>query len=170
MRPVLFIPLVLLGFFLAVYDWRLPQKQISGPQTPASVQAQTPLLPQAQVDQVFDQGQYLITWSNPRYEADEDLQMRTFKIDFKVVNKSFKGQPQLIVNCDLKDGDKIIDGVGVMIDHDTVTVPLEIDYSLSSQTFSLNDDTLFPNRLVSTCRYTPTGAYDPKLAVEVRFW
>lgn len=145
-------------------------------------------LDQARIGKQFSKAGYLITWLKPRYEFDETSFSDTFKVDIKLQNILFEPIIRLIANCDLTDSGKIIkEGEGVRIDapddhldpgesiNFTIVVLLEIDYTKKSQIFA--DDrnlpgghvSLFPNRRVSSCSFSPTGSYDPNIAVKVVF-
>lgn len=131
---------------------------------------------------------YKIKFANPRYVFDEDSLMNTFKIDAAIQNQTFEPLIKLIANCDIVDSGKaMLEGSGVRIDakedhihpkekmNFTIVTYLEIDYSKESQSFA--DDrnlpgghvSLFPNRRVTSCSFTPTGSYDPNIAVKVKF-
>ena len=131
---------------------------------------------------------YKIKFENPRYEFDEEALMDTFKLDARLENISFEPEVQLIANCDLTDSGEIVkEGVGIIIrtkgDHlrpgestnFTIVTLLEIDYDKESQTFEDDRDqpgghvSLFPNRKVSSCSFTPTGSYDPNFSVKIQF-
>lgn len=143
---LIFILFLAVGFLLGIYDYGfLRQKSLP---EPIEKIASAPVLPQAKVNETFDQGQYFITWSNPRYETDLNLKPLIFMVDLELVNKSFPGKMQMIVNC---DRDEVI-GLGVSFNDDGVLVlPIE------------------GGTKVTACRYTPSGSYDPNFAVEVRF-
>lgn len=124
---------------------------------------------------------YKIKFENPRYEFDEEYLFDSFKVDVKLMNESREPSLSSIFNCDIVDGEEMVmDDSGVILNeshelflgetHDyVVTVPLEIDYTQKSQSFSKDDGNLFPGRRVSNCRFTPTGSYDPNISVEVKF-
>ena len=135
-----FIPLVALGFLVAVFDWRLSRPLPSALPSAEPVEAETDILPQVQ-------DEYEISWSNPRYETDLNLQPYVFKVEVLLVNKNFPGKLQMVVNCDLNNAT----GMGVSFEGETAMIFLE------------------PGQKVTACHYSPTGVYDPNLAVEVRF-
>lgn len=178
MKPLLFLPLLAFGFLLAVFNWQLPKRQ-GTVSSPVPARASSGLL-LSTFNQPIELDGYRLTWFNPRYEDDPDLQMSVFKFDAVIEKHDQNSQIQPVFNCDIVDGDVLVkEGVGVIFDdhHDfeamvnqlTIIVPLEIDYNQTGQGFTLEDERLFPNRRVSACRYTPTGSYDPNLAVEIKF-
>ena len=138
-------------------------------------------LQEIKVGEEVQKAGYKIKLENPRYEFDEEFLFDSFKLNAAVTNQSVKPALMPIFNCDIADGGKVvITGSGVILNESheltpgenheyTVTVNLEEDYTKEGQTYSKDDGTLFPGRRVVSCRFTPTGSYDPEISVEVRF-
>lgn len=105
---------------------------------------------------------YIYRINKARYEYDPHYLKVVFKVDVTIINNNFEPYVTTGGNCDLMaDGRVIREGAGIQLSEITNVYPGE---ELSWQFFVPYDN----GRRVGTCKFSPTGAYDPNITVEFR--
>lgn len=113
----------------------------------------------------FEKAGYEITFSNVRYVFEPNFEADFFKLSMSLKNNDFLPYAKPTLVCDVSEGGRVVVSEGGV-----KLSSLENVYPGDEHTWEVTVNLQSKDeRWVSSCKYTPTGSFEPSKVVEVSF-